>query len=227
MIRVPVRENAGGWQKTWAAVLAVAVLALATPYVATAQEETAPTGDASGSPATKPSMSQKAGPSGTAADAKPTGPAGEAKPAAPAKAKSKAPAAKGIHVAPVTPVAPSVRVHEKVLDQCRLQSLLPETLAQHNSEVVLAEGSGAMKLELTIIDIHAPSGGVFSGPKWMTVEGRLLQGKTVKGTFVAKETSMASASACGMLHKVTVVLAADIAAWLRDPQKGSKLGSAR
>ncbi|MFN2375389.1 MAG: hypothetical protein ABR538_02555 [Candidatus Binatia bacterium] len=227
MIRVPVRKRASGWKAAWTALLIGAAVALATPLLATAQDEAAPSGEASDSSATKPAMTQKAGPSGTAADAKPAGPGGEAKPAPPAKAKTKAAPAKGIHVAPVTPVAPSVRVNAKVLDQCRLQTLLPETLAQQNSEVVLSSGAGAMKLELTIIDIHAPSGGVFSGPKWMTVEGRLLQGKTVKGTFVAKETSMASASVCGMLQKVTVVLAADIAAWLQNPQKGSKLGSAR
>lgn len=225
MFRVPVRESARGWKAASAALLAA--IALTAPCFAVAQDEAAPSGDASGSSVTKPAMSQKVGPGGTAGDAKPAGPSGEAKPAAPAKAKTKAAPAKGIHVAPVTPVAQSVRVHEKVLEQCRLQTLLPETIAQQNPEVVLSGGSGAMKLELTIIDIHAPSGGVFSGPKWMTVEGRLLQGKTVKGTFVAKETSMASASACGMLQKVTVVLAADIVAWLKNPQKGSKLGSAR
>lgn len=123
--------------------------------------------------------------------------------------------------------ASSSNVHDKVLEQCAIQTLLPQSIAQRASNVVLADGSGAMKLELTIVDIHAPSGGWFSGPKWITVEGRLLQGKTVKGTFTAKETSMASATACGMLSKVIRVLADDIVIWLSNPAKGSMLGSAR
>ena len=73
----------------------------------------------------------------------------------------------------------------------------------------------------------APSGGWFSGPKWITVEGKLLHGKTVKGSFIAKETSMASATACGMLSKVITVLAADIAYWMQNPTKNATLGSAR
>lgn len=155
-------------------------------------------------------------------------PAAGAKPAAPAAAKKPSKtAAKGIALSPVTPISPAATVHEKTLEQCKLQTLLPQLIADRNTDVVLTDGGGTMKLELKIADVHAPSGGWFSGPKWITVEGRLLQGKTIKGSFTAKETSMASATACGMLTKVMTVLADDIAAWLRSPTKNAKLGSAR
>lgn len=161
-----------------------------------------------------------------APQAKPLGPGAvpAKKPAAKAAAAA---AAKGIHLSPITPVSPSVHVHEKVLAECRLQTLLPQLIAERNTDIVLSDAPGGQKLELKIVDIHAPSGGWFSGPKWVTVEGRLLQGKTVKASFIAKETSMASATACGMLQKVVTVLASDIAGWLQNPQKGSTLGSAR
>jgi hypothetical protein len=170
-----------------------------------------------------PVKSNKVGPGGTGTPPA-AAPAPVKKPAPAAKAKA---SGKGIYLAPITPVAQSVHVHDKVLDECRLQSLLPQEIAERNSEIVLSEGSGAMKLDLKIVDIHAPSGGWFSGPKWITVEGKLLQGKTVKGSFTAKETSMASATACGMLSKVITVLAADIAYWLENPRKDAMLGSAR
>jgi hypothetical protein len=151
--------------------------------------------------------------------------------APPAASAPAAPAAKSgtkrIHLAPVTPVAAAAHVHQKVLDECRIQSLLPQSIAERSSDVELTDRPGSTKLELTIVDVHAPSGGWFSGPKWITVEGRLMQGKTVKGSFLAKETSMASASACGMLSKVILVLAGDIATWLQNPAKDSRLGSAR
>jgi hypothetical protein len=138
-----------------------------------------------------PAVSDPATPASPADAAKPAPPADAAKPAAAADAarpapaskpkSSKAPVAKGIHLSPVTPVAPSVHVHDKVLQECRLQSLLPQSIADRNSDIVLTEAGGSQRLDLKIVDIHAPSGGWFSGPKWITVEGRLLQGKTVKG----------------------------------------------
>jgi hypothetical protein len=169
-----------------------------------------------------PVQTNKVGPGGPP-------PAEAKKPAEPAARpkSSKAPAAKGIHLSPMTPVAPSVHVHDKVLQECRLQSLLPQSIAERNSDVVLTESGGSQRLSLTIVDIHAPSGGWFSGPKWITVEGKLLSGKTVKGSFIAKETSMASATACGMLSKVITVLGGDIAYWLQNPTKNATLGSAR
>jgi hypothetical protein len=181
-----------------------------------------------------PVKTNKVGPGGPApADAlRPPAPADAAKPAEPAPPaarpkSSNAPVSKSIHLSPVTPVAPSVRVHDKVLQECRLQSLLPQTIAERNSDIVLTEAGGSQRLDLEIVDIHAPSGGWFSGPKWITVEGKLLQGKTVKGSFIAKETSMASATACGMLSKVITVLAGDIVYWLQNPTKNATLGSAR
>lgn len=151
-----------------------------------------------------------------------------AAPANAAKSPGKAAAAAGrIHLSAITPLATTVSVHPKVLEECRLQTLLPQSIAERNSDVVLSDAKGGMKLDLKIVDIHAPSGGVFSGPKWITVHGKLTQGKTVKGNFIAKETSMASATACGMLSKVITVLGGDIAQWLRSPSKDSLLGSAR
>jgi hypothetical protein len=179
--------------------------------------------------AIKPASPDAVNPAPPADAAKPAAPADAAKPAAPASKpkSSKATVSKGIHLSPVTPVAPAVHVHDKVLQECRLQSLLPQSIADRNGDIVLTEAGGSQRLDLEIVDIHAPSGGWFSGPKWITVEGRLLQGKTVKGSFLAKETSMASATACGMLSKVITVLAADIVYWLQNPTKNATLGSAR
>lgn len=171
-----------------------------------------------------PVQTNKVGPGGPPPAKTLPAPAAKPKPDKPAV---KPAASKGIHLSPVTPVAPSVHVHDKVLQECRLQSLLPQSIAERNSDIVLTEAGGSQRLDLKIIDIHAPSGGWFSGPKWITVEGKLTSGKTVKGSFIAKETSMASATACGMLSKVITVLAGDIAHWLQNPTKNAMLGSAR
>jgi hypothetical protein len=168
----------------------------------------------------RPSIAEDAA-DGTAKPMGPGGPNGRSKPPS---AKS-APA--GITVARSTPISASVNVHDKTLEQCNLQTMLPQLISEKNADVQLSDKHGATHLDLRIVDIHAPSGGVFSGPKWVTVEGKLMAGKTVKGDFVAKETSMGSATACGMLSKVMAALAGDIAEWVRSPAKDARLGGAR
>lgn len=134
---------------------------------------------------------------------------------------------KGIVLSPITPLAPSVDVRDRIVDECRLRTAIPRAIADRSREVHLSDGLGTMKLELKIVDVHAPGGGFFTGPKWITLEGRLYAGKTLKGTFTAKESSMSSMSACGMLKKVIDELATDVVVWLRKPTKGALLGSAR
>lgn len=213
-------------RKLASSLLAIS-LAAALPSSAFAQDA-APPGSTD-----SPVKTHKVGPGGDGSNVvapapAPAAPAAPApKKAEPAKTKTKSTAAKGIYLSPVTPVADSVHVHDKVLEECHLQTLLPKSIAERNSEIVLSDGKGASKLDLKIVDIHAPSGGWFSGPKWITVEGKLYEGKSVKGSFIAKETSMASATACGMLSKVITVLGGDIAYWLQNPTKNATLGSAR
>jgi len=158
---------------------------------------------------------------------KPSGPAGPAA-AKPAAKKAAAPATKGIQLSRSTPVASSVNVHDKVLSECDIQTMLPQMIAERASTVTLVDkAGGGNRLELKLVDIHAPNGGVFSGPKWITVEGRLYQGGAQKGDFTAKETSMGSATACGMLRKVMLALAGDIVVWMEHPTKNASLGRAR
>jgi hypothetical protein len=156
----------------------------------------------------------------------PGGPSGRSKPpSAPTPQQA-------VHVGKIqlnrrTPVSSTVNVHDKVLDQCDIETMLPQLIAERNADVTLVDVAKGTRLELKILDIHAPNGGVFSGPKWIEVEGRLYSGKTLQGDFMARQTSMASATACGMLQKVMLVIADDVAGWLRHPSRGAKLGRVR
>ncbi len=154
----------------------------------------------------------------------PGGPNGRSKPATAAKStKTEKPATSGIQLARKATVSAGINVHDKVLAECNLETTLPQLVAEKSTKVTLVDSPSGTHLELRIVDIHAPNGGFFSGPKWITVEGKLLSGKTVKGDFTVKESSMASATACGMLSKVMTVIAEDIAAWLENPTKGARL----
>lgn len=160
-----------------------------------------------------------------AAAAKPAGPAGPAakKPVA-KKPEPKGAAPKGIQLSRSTPLAEGIHVHPEVLSECMIQTKLPQLIADRAPTVTLVDKAGGPnRLELKIVEIHAPNGGMFSGPKWLVVEGRLFSGGAQKGNFTVRESSMASATACGMLDKVMRVMAGDIADWIPHPTKNATL----
>ncbi len=117
----------------------------------------------------------------------------------------------------------AANVREQVRKECTLQTAIPAAVADNASDVQLVEGKGS--LSLTITDVHAPGGGVFSGPKWVEVKGR-YKGKS----FRAKRLSVADPFAggtCGILNKISRSLGRDIATWLESPQDGAELGDAK
>ena len=114
-----------------------------------------------------------------------------------------------------------------VSEQCGLQTGLPAWVAAAASDVQLVEGhpQGGRVLELSIIEIHAPGGGPFSGPKWMLVSAELKEGgRTVATARGKRVTAEPFGGTCGALGKVGHAIAVDIGAWLSNPTKGAELG---
>jgi hypothetical protein len=129
------------------------------------------------------------------------------------------------------PVPPAVR------DQCALQTKVPEFIQQAaGSSVELVDGALDKKksrvLELEISEVHAPGGGAFSGPKWMSVKGELYdKGKQI-GSFRAKRYSTGGAfggfkGTCSIIGRCTKAIGDDIAGWLGAPTQNAELGDAR
>jgi hypothetical protein len=123
--------------------------------------------------------------------------------------------------------APEASVRQQIVDECRLQTVVPSALADSSGKVELVDGKG--DLELVISDVHGPGGGVFSGPKWVEVKGKLRRGGEVL-TFRAKRVSVADPFAggtCGILAKCGRNIGKDIAAWLEAPVSGAEIGDAQ
>ena len=138
---------------------------------------------------------------------------------------------RSIPFAPNAPVPPAVR------DQCALQTKVPEFVAAAaGSSVELVDGALDRKkgrvLELEITEVHAPGGGGFSGPKWLTVKGELYdKGKQI-GSFRAKRFSTGGAfggfkGTCAIIGRCTKAIGDDIASWLGAPTQNAELGDAR
>ena len=137
----------------------------------------------------------------------------------------------GVEVPRTIPYAPSAGASAKVQEGCQVQTQVPAAIQQFGTDVQLVDkpSKGGRSLELSITEMHAPGGGPFSGPKWMTVSGKLLDRGKVIGTFRAKRLSTGGfvRGTCATLGRCAQALGQDIATWLNAPTMNAELGDAR
>lgn len=134
-----------------------------------------------------------------------------------------------VQVARSIPFAADAGASGNVQSECQLQTLVPAAIQQAGGDVQIvdAPAKGGRWLELTITQVHAPGGGLFSGPKWMTVSGKLHDRGRVTGSFRASRHSGALKSTCGTLARVATVIGENVAGWLTAPSMDAVLGDAR
>jgi len=126
-------------------------------------------------------------------------------------------------------------VRPKIKDECKLQTKVPAFLKDFSSDVELVTGDPGgtgRVLSMRVTQVHAPGGGMFSGPKWMTVTGELHEDGEMIGNFTARRGSGGGAfggykGTCSILGRCAKTIGKDIAAWLNSPGKDSRLGDAR
>ncbi|HEY5658794.1 MAG TPA: hypothetical protein VIY27_13475 [Myxococcota bacterium] len=122
---------------------------------------------------------------------------------------------------------------QKIQDECELQNKVPHFLDTYSDRVELVDGplgKSGRTLELKITGVHAPGGGAFSGAKWMKVEGVLRENGREIGNFEATRYSGggvwgAYKGTCAIVGRCAKTIGKDIAQWLENPQKDSKLGN--
>ncbi|MDJ0851026.1 MAG: hypothetical protein QNK04_21860 [Myxococcota bacterium] len=143
-------------------------------------------------------------------------------------------AAAEVKVRSPVPYADGAKVRDAVRQQCELGEKVASFLAESNGDVKLVESAGrkGSVLHLEITQVHASGGGVWSGPKWMTVMGTLKKnGKTVS-RFRAKRYSTGGVfggfkGTCSIIGRCARAIGQDIGAWLQNPQDGALLGDAK
>jgi hypothetical protein len=131
-----------------------------------------------------------------------------------------------------------------VRSECQLETKLPQYLAErgrkHFDNVVLADNIGPSSkgrtLSIKILHVLGAGGGVYSGPKSMTIDGVLRENGKVAGTFTASEhffvrpqpgTIYIGSGTCKMLDKVSKKLAVDVMRWMEKPTMNAKLGDVK
>lgn len=146
-------------------------------------------------------------------------------------------AAETVKIQRSIPFGSTAQVPAAVKDSCQLQTKVPEFVKEAaGGSVELVDGPLNRKvgrvLEMEITEVHAPGGGAFSGPKWMSVKGELYdRGKQI-GSFRAKRFTTGGAfgafkGTCSIIGRCTKALGQDIASWLTAPTQNAEIGDAR
>ncbi len=123
-------------------------------------------------------------------------------------------------------------VPEAVEKECSsLGTVVPGLLAKGNKDVSVVPDLGdktqGRVLELKITEVLAHGGGVYSGPKKITIEGKLSKGGEPVGSFTARRGSMKRSRTCKLLVAVEKGLSKDILKWLKEPTMDAKIGKAK
>ena len=121
---------------------------------------------------------------------------------------------------------------ETVRKECDWNTTMPRYLAEESDgRVIVAEKNfdtvTGKKLVLVATNLHTLGGGPWTGPKWLVLEGKLMQGDKLLGNFEARrQTISGSFRACSTLESLSEEISDDILEWLKAPGLNAKLGDA-
>lgn len=122
--------------------------------------------------------------------------------------------------------------NEAVRKECDWNTTMPRYLAaESDGRVVVAEKepntNTGKRLVLVATHLHTLGGGGWTGPKWLVLEGKLMQGNKLLGSFeVRRQTIGGSFRACSTLTSLSEEISDDILEWLKEPGLNAKLGDA-
>ena len=83
------------------------------------------------------------------------------------------------------------------------------------------------KLQLTILNARLVGGGVYSGAKWIELEGKLFEDNKLIGSFNANRWTIKGWTGCGAAERLGESLAQDILKWLPKPSMNANLGDSK
>ena len=129
-------------------------------------------------------------------------------------------------------------IPEAVRRECDLETYIPRFVHRYASKAYprnrVADAGNKGKdqvLKISIVKVHAPPGGKYSGAKWVQVKGELSDenGKLI-GSFTGQRTTggfklgKTPGKTCKFLQRVGRALGKDIGIWLRNPSIDSYIG---
>jgi len=122
---------------------------------------------------------------------------------------------------------------EAVIDECEMQTRLPEYIKKEGKRKVdielskePLEAAEGTVLYLEITNVYAPGGGIYSGSKSVIVAGELKEGSEVIGSMTVRRHSVMGMmpGTCSIMKRIAKKLGEDIAIWLTAPTMNAELG---
>lgn len=137
-----------------------------------------------------------------------------------------------VYVSSVIPYQSDNVANDTVRRECTWNTTMPRHMAEKSGGRVKVEersldAVSGKKLVLVATHLHTIGGGGWTGPKWLVLEGKLMQGKQLVGNFeVRRQTIRGSYRACSTLESLSEEITEDILEWLKAPGLNAKLGDA-
>jgi len=122
---------------------------------------------------------------------------------------------------------------QEVIDECEMQTRIPEYTKKEGKRKVdielskgpLEEAEGKV-LHLEITNVYAPGGGAYSGSKSVIIVGELKENGEVIASMSGRRHSMMGMmpGTCSIMKRISKKLGEDIAEWLVAPTMNAELG---
>lgn len=115
---------------------------------------------------------------------------------------------------------------------CPWDTFIPKTMAESNDGLVGITEQDINKLKsrrllLTLNNSRFAGGGVYSGAKWMEIDGKLMDEDKLIGSFTVRRWTIKGWTSCGVVERLGEELSDDILNWLKAPGMNTLIGDAK
>ena len=129
----------------------------------------------------------------------------------------------------VVPYAEDAKVRQAIKDECKLGEKASIFLGKYLKQAgqVPDKPASGKYLDIRITEVHANGGGMYSGPKWLEIQGTLNEDGKVGPSFRAKRFTTGGMRACSAAARCVKAVSKDIFKWSQNPVDGAELGDAK
>jgi hypothetical protein len=145
-----------------------------------------------------------------------------------------------ITIQKTAPFEKDLAVPAAVRDECQLETKIPDFTEEFAKgafdKIVMAdsvsEKTPGKAVKITITDLAGTRGGIYSGPKFVSIKATLWQDGKVIGTLASSRSTSGGAwggykGTCSLLGRCAKTLGKDVATWLKEPSMNARAGEAR
>lgn len=138
------------------------------------------------------------------------------------------------------PFEEGLAVPDAVKNECQLETKIPDfaqDFAKGGFDKIdmvdsASESTPGKAVKIIITDVAGARGGVWSGPKYVSIKATLWEDGKVVGTLASRRSTSGGMyggykGTCSLLGRCAKTLGKDVATWLKKPSMNERIGEAR